>query len=181
MSTKLSGRPTDSAGPVSCLTVGIDETSAEGFGLAQQFSFPSSNCIDSPLSVTIGEEPDDGVGEEIGLVRRVRRLSGEAISRLTVGGLGLFGLPLAGLLSEETLRKRVLFRDNAGASAPEFDDVPDVAVLTGTLNLLDFPVVFLVEHDDDAADDAATTEIFDSVLLGLGSGRTLRSCMTDTV
>lgn len=123
------------------------------------------------------------VAAEIGFVRRVRRFSDEGMSRLTVGGFGLFGHPLAGLRSEDPLRKRVLFRDSVAAdgSGPELVDVPDVDEPAGTLkDLTGLPAVFFVEHED-AAVEAATTDIFASVLRGLGSGRTLRSCITDVV
>lgn len=138
---------------------------------------------------------DDGTGNGtgvgtvagVGFVRRVRRFRGEAINRLTVGGLGLFGQPFVGLLSdEEPLRKRVLFReivaDADAVASPmlECEDVPEAIVPLGTLKdlaVVDLPVAFLLGLEV-AADEAATTDTFDSVRRGLGSGRTLRSCIS---
>lgn len=175
------GRTMADADPATFLPLAFAETAVDGFGLRQQlFSLPSSSvCGLLTLRVVFGTGAVVAV-VGAGFVRRVRLLSGDAINRFTVGGLGLFGVPLTGLRSEEPPRKRVLFR----ASVEDVpvtvldDDVEAVTVLAGNLNA--FAALtgdFLFAHD--AADAGATADILDSFRRGRGSGRTLRSCIAD--
>lgn len=183
--------PLWTTGPASFLTFVAVVADALDLGLRQQFSFPSSNLL-GLLTLWV-DFVADGVAVVVAVVgvgvkfaRRVRRLSDEATSRFTVGGLGLLGIPLVELRSDEALRNRVLFRDVASADADadvvlvDGEEVPETGVPMGTLNALTgLTGDFFGAHAAEEA--AATTEIFGSARRGRGSGRTLRSCIIGCV